>query len=49
MHVQGIVQIDAGENGEDVSLEKGDQQFKAGQRDDEDQLIWLAITFAIST
>src|ERR1700719_4680973 len=33
--VKGIVEVDAGEDGEHVSLQEGDQEFERGQRDGE--------------
>src|SRR5215467_4913200 len=31
--MKGVIEIDAGEDGEDVGLQKGDQEFERGQRD----------------
>ena len=35
MHVQGVVEIDAGENGEHIGLQERDQEFQPGERDHE--------------
>jgi hypothetical protein len=33
--MDGIVEIDAGENGKHVGLQEGDQQLQGGERDDQ--------------
>ena len=33
--VKGVVEVDAGQDGEDVGLQHGDQQLERGQRDGE--------------
>jgi hypothetical protein len=35
--VECVIEIDAGENGEDVSLQESNQQFERRQRDDADE------------
>src|ERR1700730_6759359 len=35
-----VVEIDASENGEDISLEDGDEQFECGQRDRHHERQW---------
>ena len=46
--VNGIIEIDAGEDGEHVSLQKRDQQLERGQRDCQGQFANLIFGFAVT-